>query len=127
MHTPFFPSWRARLAPLKAVAQKVRAQTLPHFHGLFSAALPPEALGPEESGPHSRQRVFSLRLTFWAFLGQVLNPACSCREAVRQVQALLELGGRPAIGEQSSAYCQARAAFPLARLQQILGQSARNL
>lgn len=127
MHTPFFPAWRPRLAPLKAAVQTVRAQALPHWHGFFAAALPPEALGQEEAGPHSRQRVFSLRRTFWAFLGQVLNPACSCRQAVRQIQALLELAGRPSIGEETSAYCQARAAFPLARLHQILGQSARNL
>ena len=109
MHTPFFPSWRPSLAPLKAAVQKVRAQALSPVPGFFAAALPPEALCPEESGPHSRQRVFSLGRTFWAFLGQVLNPGCSCREAVRQMQALLELAGGPSIGEETSAYCQARA------------------
>jgi hypothetical protein len=127
MHTPFFPAWRPRLAPLKAVVHTLRAQALPHLQGFFDAALPPEALGQEESGPHSRQRVFSVRRTFWAFLGQVLHPACSCREAVRQMQALLELAGKRSISQQTSAYCQARAAFPMARLHQILGQSARNL
>lgn len=89
--------------------------------------MPPEVLGQEESGPHSRERVFSLRLTFWAFLGQVLNPGCSCREALRQVQALFHERGRPAPSAETSAYCQARAALPVGRLHRVLGQSARNL
>jgi hypothetical protein len=127
MTTPFFPAWRPRLNPLKPALQKVRAQPLPALQQLFAAALPPELLAQEASGPHSRERVFTLALTFWAFLSQVLTPGTSCREAVRLVQSLLTLAGQGSLDEQSSAYCQARARLPLGRLWQILGLTVRHL
>jgi hypothetical protein len=66
METPFFAAWRARLNPLKPVCEKIRAQPLPAIQNLFASALPPEALVQESRGDHSRERVFSLALTFWA-------------------------------------------------------------
>jgi hypothetical protein len=123
--TPFFPAWRARLAPLQAAVQNARAQPLPHLQGLFGPWIPKEALAPEKQGPGSRRRVFPLELTFWAFLSQILNPGASCREAVRQVLALLSLAGKDAADEQTGGYCQARGRLPLARLQQVLGRIAQ--
>ncbi|HZM04752.1 MAG TPA: IS4 family transposase [Candidatus Saccharimonadales bacterium] len=123
--TPFFPAWRARLAPLQAAVQAVRSQPLPHLQGLFGPWIPQEALAREKQGPGSRHRVFPLELTFWAFLGQILNPGASCREAVRQVLALFCLAGKDAVDEQTSGYCQARQRLPLPRLQQILGRIAQ--
>lgn len=122
--TPFFPAWRARLAPLKATLRTARAQPLPYLHGLFGDWVPEPALAQESTGPNSRKRKFPLNLTFWAFLGQILNPGTSCREAVRQVLALFCLGQQDAPDEQTSGYCQARQRLPLNRLQQILGQVA---
>jgi hypothetical protein len=125
MRTPFFPAWRARLAPLKAVVQKTRSQPLPNLYGLFGPWIPEQTLAPEKRGPGSRHRVFPLALTFWAFLGQVLNPGASCREAVREVLALFSLAGKSQTDEQTGAYCQARQRLPLARLQQIMGRIAQ--
>jgi hypothetical protein len=71
------------------------------------------------SGPHSRERVFSLRRTFWAFLWQVLNPGSPCREVVRQTQALLARLDFPDLDENSSAYCQARLRLPPETLQRV--------
>lgn len=127
MITPFFPAWRPRLNPLKPAVQKVRAQPLPSIQKLFAAALPRELLQQQGHGCHSRERIFTLALTFWAFLAQTLSPGASCRESVRQVQSLFTLLGRKDVDEQTSAYCQARLRLPLPRLWQILGCTVRNL
>lgn len=113
MHTPFFPDWRARLAAFGHRAQRLRQKPLPHLERLFSQLLPPGLLSQAEEGPNSRDRLYSLRCTFWAFLWQVLNPGASCREAARQVQALFCLAADVAIDAGTSAYCQARARLPL--------------
>jgi hypothetical protein len=76
----------------------------------------------EETGPNSRDRVFNLRLTGECFLWQRLKPATSCREVVRQVQALLRLHGRPPVDEGASAYIQARQRLPLDRRVQALSR-----
>lgn len=123
--TPFFPAWRARLAPLKSAAQNACSQPRLHLQGLFGPWIPPEALAPPKHGPNSRRRVFPLDLTFWAFLAQILNPGASCRAAVRQVLALFCLAGKEAADEQTGGYCQARQRLPLPRLQQILGRIAQ--
>ena len=125
MHTPYFPSLRPRLAPLKATLQSIRSQPLPQIQNLFASWIAPESLTQQEQGCHSRDCVFSLSVTFWAFLSQVLNPGSPCREAVRQVQALLCLRQRPPIDEQTSAYCQARQRLPIGRLHQIFGRIAQ--
>jgi len=117
--------WRARFAPLKASLQELRSKPLPYLHGLFGSWIPTAALEPESSGPNSRQRLFPLEMTFWAFLGQILNPGTSCREALRQILALGSLHQVDPSDEQTSGYCQARARLPLKRLQQILGQVAQ--
>lgn len=123
--TPFFPAWRARLGPLKATVQEFQAKPLPYLQGFFGSWIPAPALAQATRGPNSRSRIFNLELTFWAFLGQILNPATVCREAVRQVLALFCLADRDLMDEQTSAYCQARLRLPLERLQQILGQIAQ--
>jgi hypothetical protein len=124
--TPFFPAWRTRLAPLKATVRDLRSQPMPHLHNLFASWVPAPALEQETQGANSRQRIFPIRLTFWAFLSQILNPGTSCREALRQVLALFCLGLQNPIDEQTGGYCQARKRLPLNRLQQILGQVAEN-
>lgn len=125
MRTPFFPAWRARLAPLKPAVQKTRSEPWPHLQGLFGSWVPKDALAQEKHGPNSRRRVFPLELTFWSFLGQVLNPSASCREAVRQVLALFCLAGQDAVDEQTGGYCLARQRLPLARLQKVMGHVAQ--
>ena len=119
MHTPFFPAFRQRLANLGRRVQKLRQQSLCHLELLLAPALPPGSLAPTDEHANSRQRVFSLRRTFFAFLYQVLNPDCPCREIVRQVQALLALQEHRHLDEGTSAYCQARKRLPLDTLQRL--------
>jgi hypothetical protein len=53
-----------------------------------------------------------VRRTFFGFLYQVLNLECSCRQVVRQVQALFALHDQGRVDEGTSAYCQARRRLP---------------
>jgi hypothetical protein len=119
MHTPFFPHWRARLAAFGRRAHSLRQKPILHLEKLFDPLLPPGLLSAAAAGPNSRERLYSLRCTFWAFLWQVLNPGASCREVVRQLQALFCLAGGTTMDEGTSAYCQARARLPLALLQRL--------
>jgi len=65
-----------------------------------------------------------LRLTFECFLWQMLQPNTSCREVVRQVQALCRLNGWGPIAEGDSAYVQARLRLPWERLEGALTATA---
>ena len=125
MHTPFFPSLRSRLAALgRHTAHALRQTTLAQLQQQLSDFLPPPLLSPEEQGPNSRDRCFSLRLTFECFIWQMLQPRTSCREVVRQVQALVRLAGRRSMDESDSAYVQARKRLPCQRLEQALAATA---
>lgn len=112
MHTPFFPDWRHRFGPMGRRIVRLRQQSLLHLDQLFGPFLPPALLAQAEEGPNSRERVFSVRRTFFGFLYQVLNPDCPCREVVRQIQALFSLHARGPVDEATGAYCQARRRLP---------------
>lgn len=109
---------RCQLDRLRAQAEQWRQSTLSRLCEIFGPWLPTALLAPATRGLNSRQRTYPLPLTFWAFLGQVLNPGSSCREVVRKVQAWYGPQDQtPDSG--TSAYCQARRRLPLARLQEL--------
>lgn len=112
MDTPFFPLWRHRLAPLGRRVVRLRQQSLLQLDQLFGRFLPPALLAQTDEGLNSRERVFSVRRTFFGFLYQVLNPDCPCREVVRQIQALFALHQGRAVDQATGAYCQARTRLP---------------
>ena len=119
MHTPIFPAFRARLAPLGRRVHHLRQQSLCHLELLLAPFLPPGLLSQADEGPNSRERVFSVRRTFFGFLYQVLNPKCPCRQIVRQIQALFALHDQGRVDEDTGGYCQARKRLPLDRLQRL--------
>ncbi len=126
MLTPFFPALRSRLAALgRRSAQTVRQATLGQLQQQLRDLLPAPLLSTEEEGLNSRERIFTLRLTFECFLWQLLNPGTSCREVTRHVQALLRLCGRAPLDEGDSAYIQARLRLPKERLEKALSATAR--
>lgn len=126
MQTPFFPALRSRLAALgRRSAHTLRQSSLHQIQHLLEDLLPAGLFCPEEHGPNSRQRVFSLRLTFECFVWQLLKPHTSCREVVRQTQALLRLHGRGWIAESDSAYVQARQRLPKEHLEKALNATAQ--
>jgi hypothetical protein len=126
MHTPFLPAFRSRLAALgRRTATTLRQATLGQLQDQFRDLLPAPLLSSEDDGPNSRERAFPLRLTFECFLWQMLNFKTSCREVVRQVQALRTLLGLSPISEGDSAYIQARLRFPKERLEKALDSTAQ--
>lgn len=126
MHTPFFPDFRSRLAALgRRTLRPLRQATLAQLQQHLADCLPAPLLSSEEEGLNSRKRVFSLRLTFECFVWQLLKPRTSCREVVRQVQALIRLAGGALIDEGDSAYVQARQRLPRERLEKALALTAQ--
>jgi hypothetical protein len=87
--------------------------------------LPVHLLSAEDEGTNSRERIYSLRLTFQCFIWQMLKPQTACREVVRQVQALFRLKGWGRV-KNGSAYCQARLRLPRERLEKALAQMAQH-
>lgn len=117
--TPDFPAWSGSFA---AQLQRLRASTgttLHQFELLFRTWILPWRLTQQDEGEHSRDRRWNLRLTFWTFLWQVAQAGASCREAIRQAQALCRTQGRCPPPAENSPYCQARASLPRQRLQEI--------
>lgn len=126
MHTPYFPCLRSRVAALgRRTAHRLRQATLEQLHEHLRDLLPAPLLSSTDEGLNSRERIFSLRFTFECFIWQVLKPRTSCREVVRHVQALFRLRGRGWIGENDSAYIQARQRLPQERLQKALETTAQ--
>jgi hypothetical protein len=126
-HTPFFPAWRGRFANLGRRVQNIRQHSLLQLDQLLYPLLPTGLLSQADEGPNSRERVYTVRRTFFGFLFQVLKPECSCREIVRQIQALCALHTDDASSPSNSAYCQARQRLPwdiLPRLRCVLAARA---
>jgi hypothetical protein len=126
MHTPFFPAFRPRLAACRRSAtQQLRQASLIQLEHFLQGIFPPHLLAQEDEGDNSRDRIFTLCLTLQCFLAQVLKPSTSCREIVRQVQALMRLLSGVLIDEGTSAYCQARQRLPRERIERLLAVAAQ--
>ena len=126
MLTPYFPALRSRLAALgRRTAQTVRQTTLAQLQQHLHDLLPAPLLSSEDEGPNSRERIYTLRLTFECFLWQLLKPKTSCREVVRQVQALCQLHDQGLLDDGDSAYVQARLRLPRERLEKSLSATAQ--
>jgi hypothetical protein len=125
MDTPFFPEFRSRLAALGRRTHSLRQATLAQLQEHLRGFLPAPLLSAEDQGPNSRDRIFTLRLTFECFIWQLLKPKTSCREVVRQVQALFRLHGQGPVDEGDSACVQARLRLPQERLEKALIATAQ--
>ena len=105
--------------------QTFRRLSLPELERCVDSYLPVPLLSAEEEGLNSRERIYSLRLTFQCFVWQTLKPKTSCREVVRQVQALFRLKGHRRVKKGTGGYCQARSRLPKERLEKALTHSAQ--
>jgi len=117
--TPDFPDWAGGFAHQLQKLRATAAPTLHQFELLFAPWIPRWRLSQQDEGSHSRNRRWNLRLVFWTFLWQVAQAGASCREAIRQAQALCQSLGRSVPPDADSPYCQARGGLPLERLQEI--------
>lgn len=127
--TPFFAPWIHRLAPMRSridpALERVRAHTLCHLENCFGPWLPEDLFPKASEKANSRDRHYTRWRTFWCALWHNLNPEASCREVVRQLQALFRLEGGPQISEEDSAYCRAKARLPLAPFAKALTATAQ--
>jgi hypothetical protein len=119
MTTPDFPDWAGGFAHQLRKLRSTTAPTLHQFELLFASWIAHWHLTQQDEGAHSRNRRWNLRLVFWTFLWQVAQAGASCREAIRQAQALCKNAGCPVPPDADSPYCQARGSLPLERLQEI--------
>ncbi len=128
-HTPFFGPWIHCLAPMGGRATQaaagVRAHTLCQLEKCFGQWLPQDLFPKACQKANSRNRHYTRWRTFWCSLWQNLNPEASCREVVRQLQALFKLEGGPQISAEDGAYCRAKARLPLAQFPKALAATAK--
>lgn len=121
--TPFFHGLRRSLfgrPPVSAACSLARATTrvdalcLRQLSALLGGLLPDELLAFKTAqGADSRQRFYTPMVTFWAFLGQVLDADGCCVRAVSRVQALFSSRRLATPDEDTSAYCRARMRLPV--------------
>jgi len=77
---------------------------------------------------HWRERIWTPIQTLWAFLIQVLDPDCPCREAVAQILAeQAACGQKVTASPDPSAYCQGRQRLPLPLFKSVLRQVGQRL
>ena len=123
--TPFLPGIshllhgrlpRSQRDQIRLQIKRLRRQSLHRLCEVFGAWLPMDLFKPAPNGTNSRERVFSTSLTFWAYLSQILDPGCACREVVRKVQTWHARRLQPMPRSGTGAYCQARKRLPLETL-----------
>jgi len=92
--------------------QALRQHNLWHLDLIFGSWFPPGLLAQTDEGPNSRDRIYNVRRTFFAFLYQVLNPSCACRQVVQQFQAFTALHQLGPLKGGTAGWCLARARLP---------------
>ena len=115
-----FGKFHSPRKPVGPALDSLRRRKLHQLEALCEAWIPAARLAPTEAGLNSRQRVYTPKLTFLAFLLQVMNPSDSCRKTVRKIQNYYLLQPEPTrVSEDTSPYCQARARLDLDNLAAI--------
>jgi len=120
-----FGKFHSPKAPLAPAREKMSVAPPEELEQLFAPCFPAGLFSQADEGPNSRDRVFSVRVTFWTFLWQTLNPGSSCRSAVRKIMAWFRSLGRPPVKPDDSPYCQARRRLDRDTLEGALRASAQ--
>jgi len=98
------------------------------FREVLTAALIEQAAAAEQVAfGGGADEVYSVPLTLWAFVAQVLSDQKSCVAAVARVLVLLAALGRPACHAGTGAYCKARAKLSEAFLRRLACTVGRQL
>lgn len=100
--------WPSRL---QCYARQVAARSSADLAGIIGPLIPPESLRALDDCAQ-RDRIFTPRVIFWAFLAQILNPGQSCREALRGIQANRARRRQKPISSDTGGYCLARRRLP---------------
>jgi hypothetical protein len=107
-----------------ATRRSLAQATLANIEDRFARVIPSSVFN-SSSGPFfQRERLYPLFRVFWCWIWQVLQQNTSCREVVRQTQALFGLYGSQRVGSGNAAYCQARGKLPSKLLEGIFASSS---
>jgi hypothetical protein len=126
--TPFFTAFGPLLfgrRPLSEIDKLLRdtseLRSLSQYQEAFGELIPQALLHRTREKENSRERIFTPKVVFWAFLAQVLERGSSCRDALRRITAwwLCEQPQAAPPSPQTGAYCQARARLDEQVLTQI--------
>jgi hypothetical protein len=123
--TDLFGKFHSPKIPLREARARAAATDPQELEQLFGPLIPPGLLSQADEGLNSRERIYSVRVTFWTFLYQVLNPGSACRDVVRKLMAWFALLGQALVSEDSSPYCQARRRLDCRTLERALSASAQ--
>ena len=116
---------RERLARKAREADRL---CLTQLDGLFGGILPDWLRNYKTGGgTNSRHSTYTVLVTFWAFLSQILDPDGCCRRAVTRVQTLCSALRLRVPGSDTAAYCTARARLPIRVLLRVFHSVASRL
>jgi hypothetical protein len=118
---------RPRSAQQKLREELIALQTkcFDHLEDMLEGFLPTDALKSPDSGAGSRDRVYTKRNTFFAFMQQSWSEDGSCQEAVHRILEQADAQGMKKLPSSStSAYVQARKRLEVEELRHILYQGA---
>lgn len=121
-----FGAFHSPRPDLRAAHQKLKKLPINELQDLLAPGLPTHLLAPADEGPFSRQRIYTLGVTFWTFLWQVFNPGSPCREAVVKLRSWFKFLHLPQPKIDTTPYCQARKKLPKDTLQRLLKASAQS-
>lgn len=131
--TPIFPGFHLQTLRRKPrlqqqiMADEIAALKQKSFSQLgtcFGRVIPHEILRQNESGAHSRNRIFNKENTFWAFFSQVLDADGGCMEIVKKLKAYTALKSSIQPSTSTGSYCKARAKLSETELKKILDHTA---
>jgi hypothetical protein len=105
----------------------VQSDSLPFRDVLTEEQIEQAAAAENLSFGTGAKDIYSVALTLWAFIAQVLSDQKSCVAAVARVLALLTALGRDACHAGSGAYCKARAKLSERFLQRLACDVGRQL
>ena len=104
---------------LQRTVHQLSEAALRELISLFGPAMDPVLLAHTPTTTKMRDRTFTPRVTFWAYLSQILTRGSSCRQAVLKVQALRLSLKQPPMSASTSAYCQARGRLSVGLLESV--------
>lgn len=105
----------------------VQSDELPFREVLTADQIEQAAAADHVSFGTGADEVYSVPVTLWAFVGQVVSDQKSCVAAVARVLVLLTALSRPPCGAGTGAYCKARAKLPERFLQRLACDVGRHL
>lgn len=132
--TPLFPDFhlltlrrtpRSSQQKRREELEELQTKRFDHLEEMLKGFLPADALKMSEAGTGSRERLYSKRNTFFAFLQQSWSEDGSCQEAVHRIVEQADAQGmKKPPSTSTSAYVQARKRLEVEELRNILYQGA---